>query len=119
MCALNLHGSLVDHITLLARGITTKDKSMTFVRATLTATHASLSTVQEYLENLHLENASLAWSLSESSTSSVTAISESFESVLQQVENFHPPLRISREEVRPDRMLNDENIVLHCKVCEK
>lgn len=89
MLTLNLPGSFVDQVTLLARSATRKDKSLASTRATLSSTHASLCVVQRDLESICLKNASLVQFLNKCSATSDTTISESFENALQQVDNFY------------------------------
>lgn len=71
----SLSGSLVDHVTILVRGVTRKYKYVAFTMATLTSTQSSLSEVQRYLVVLLLKNAYLAQRLTECSTDTLRDIS--------------------------------------------
>lgn len=59
LCGLNLPGSLVDQVILLARGVAKKDKALASSRVTLSTMKMTFCVVQGYLESLHIENSSL------------------------------------------------------------
>lgn len=58
--AFNLLSLLLDQVKLLEREITRKDKAMAFAWVTLSGAKVFLSSFQEDIENLNIENASLA-----------------------------------------------------------
>lgn len=64
------------------RGVTGNEKYITYARATLTSTQASLSEAQKELEALRLENASLSHCLTDYSTASHRVVLEAFENDL-------------------------------------
>lgn len=84
---------------------------MASAQLTLYVTKAYLSSVQENLENLRLENAALIQKLNESSISDLTFIYESFEDSFLQVEYFFFPLHISREQVSSCLTLKDGKVI--------
>lgn len=85
----NFLGSLVEQVNLLVRGATRKDKSLAFSRDTLTSTLTSISEFQRDIESSRLKNDFVTRRLTECSTASLVAVSESFENGLQQVEHFY------------------------------
>lgn len=97
LSAFNLLESLVNQVKLLAREVTNKDKVLVSAQASISSTKASLSAVLGDLENLRLENLSLAQKLDEVSNVGLNAFYESFENALLQIEHFYSPLHISRE----------------------
>lgn len=110
---LNIYGSLVDQVMLLVKGVTRKDKYMASKLVTLSTMNVPLSIAQGDLENLCLDNASLAHKFNESSTASIAVVLKSIENSLQQLEHFHFSLYISREQVQSKHMLKDGKIVSH------
>lgn len=97
MNSFNLFDLLVDQLKLLVKETIKKDKVLACARASLSDTKACLSVVHGDLENLLLENASLAHKLNEASIVGLTAVSESFENDLLQLEHFYSPLCNLRE----------------------
>lgn len=87
--ALYLPDSLVDQVKLLAREIEKKDKALAPTWLTLSSMKASLSAVQEDIENVCHENVSLAQKIDDSPTSGLKVVTVSFENSLLQVENFY------------------------------
>lgn len=84
---------------------------MAFTRVTLSSIITYLFAIQEDLENLCLENVSLAQKLDESSIVGLTTVTYSFEISLFQVEHIYSPLHISSEKVRPNQMLKYGKVV--------
>lgn len=65
----------------------------------MTSIQCSLSSIQGKLESLRLHNASLTQNLDDCTSYTLKAVSQSFENDLQQVEHFHRPLVVSREQI--------------------
>lgn len=95
----------------MARSVVRKVESLVSARNTLKSTQVSLFVAKKELEALHPENASLAQCLIKYMSVSLGVISQSFENVLQQVEHFHHIPRVSTEQVHPNLMLKDREVV--------
>lgn len=91
--------------------IESKNNSLASSRVTLKSTHTSFSAAQGGLEAMGLENDSLTQKLDDCTTANLMVISKYFENSLKKVEHFYPPLHVLREQIRPDQMLKDGEVV--------
>lgn len=98
----NLHGFRVDHVTNLVRTMVRKIQALVFVWGNMPYTQVPLLMAHNDLKFLRLENASLTKWKDDYTSVSLGVILQSFENALLQVEHFHHPLTISRDQVQPD-----------------
>lgn len=104
LLSLNIVGSLLGQMTHLVKTVVSRNQAMTSIQG-------SLSSIQGKLESLRLHNASLTQNLVDCTSYTLKAVSQSFENDFQQVEQFHRPLVVSREQIQANQILKDGEIV--------
>lgn len=101
---LKLAGSLSDQVAQLVRVMAMKDQALSILGSNVRASHKKF-------ELLCSQNVLLTQHLAESTSFTLEAVSKSFENVLDQVEYFHHPLTLFREQIWPNQIVIDGNVV--------
>lgn len=81
-----------------------KDQALSILWSNVRASHKKFKL-------LCSQNVLLSQHLAESTSFTLEAVSKSFENVLDQVEYFHHPLTLFREQIRPNQVVIDGNVV--------
>lgn len=92
------------YVAYLVRTVAMKDQALCTARSSLGSTHKEL-------ELSRSQNASLTQQLNDCTISTLEAASQSFQNILDQVEHFHHPLTVSKEQIWLNQAVIDRNIV--------